>query len=280
MWSDRQPVMWAAESHDIIEDREKLSAAMDAFREMGVKAIGMEAFRKADQQILNDYAAGKVKRDVIVKLLKDWGWAPQSYANFVDAALDMNKPSGERKPIQILALRKSPKKPDDPQKTDEAKKPDNLEAQVLKDLIRFEIFKRDYILQNNESWATDIADWVKAHPGELLVCLVGGDHTDPKTNPDKESVAQKLRAKGVDSLVVRFEDDYHQDKHTIGSRETGRRIIISKNDFAQLAEGAGLANENFYVKNADQGKDRMCDYFLYLHVNRRRYYGPNAEARQ
>lgn len=100
LWEKETPVLFVGERHTLMSDKDEIIKYLPEFKKLGMTHFAMEMLREDQQKIIDDYLAGKVTRDEVLKIFKD-GWdkrpgIPEKYMELFDAA--------ESNGIHILAI--------------------------------------------------------------------------------------------------------------------------------------------------------------------------------
>jgi len=100
LWKKETPVLFIGERHTLKSDKDEIIKSLPEFKKLGVTHLAMEMLQEKQQKIIDDYLAGKVARDKVLKIFKN-GWnkgpgIPEKYMELIDAA----KSNG----IRILAI--------------------------------------------------------------------------------------------------------------------------------------------------------------------------------
>jgi len=89
IWPTNIPVLFAGERHVSLSDKQEIIDHLRELKAQGLTHIGMEMLLERDQQLVNDYLAGKEPREKIRKLFDSWdrgNGQPEKLMEMVDAA--------------------------------------------------------------------------------------------------------------------------------------------------------------------------------------------------
>jgi hypothetical protein len=165
IWPKDVPVMFAGETHPSGEHQEEFLRSLVALKEQGLTHVFMEALERKDQKLIDDYMAGKVSREEVLKrIAAGWGWNPENYMKIIDEA--------KRLGLKVAALRV-----------------ENGEQSLA---------------DTNKDWANFIADFLKANPDARALVQVGAAHTGYSLSGQDAYANEFLRSMGIKAASMRY----------------------------------------------------------------------------
>lgn len=90
LWENETPVLFIGERHTLKSDKDEIIRSLPMLKKLGMTHLAMEMLREEQQQIVDNYLAGKITREKVLEIFKD-GWdkgpgIPEKYMELLDAA--------------------------------------------------------------------------------------------------------------------------------------------------------------------------------------------------
>lgn len=92
LWSKDDPVLFVCERHMFFASKDEIIGQMEGLKDLGMTHLAIEMIRSADQDKIDKYAEGELKREAIIELLIHWnkreGMA-EKYVQVIDKAISL-----------------------------------------------------------------------------------------------------------------------------------------------------------------------------------------------